>query len=277
MSERMTNMEIEDVLSSIRRLVSEEARPLLRREVRLPTPESASKLVLTPDFRVSEPTESAEAPQAKPVEPQRPAASLKARLAILESALGESKGEWEPDGSEVGADAFGQVEDEPSVHDAFGAQAEADYAEARMAPETDPQDWLPESAPEATLTEETVPEATPAVEDEPVGSAGTSESHAEPVETAEMAAIPAEMVDWQDEHVTSAPRPDVAHEKPTDEASVFDEDDDAIIDEEGLRDLVRDMIRQELQGALGERITRNVRKLVRAEINRALAGRELDQ
>jgi hypothetical protein len=42
------------------------------------------------------------------------------------------------------------------------------------------------------------------------------------------------------------------------------------LDVEGLRELVRDMIRQELQGVLGERITRNVRKLVRREIQRAL-------
>ena len=43
-----------------------------------------------------------------------------------------------------------------------------------------------------------------------------------------------------------------------------------------LRDIVRDMIRDELQGNLGERITRNVRKLVRAEINRALASRDFE-
>jgi cell pole-organizing protein PopZ len=42
------------------------------------------------------------------------------------------------------------------------------------------------------------------------------------------------------------------------------------LDEEDLRDMVREMIRQELQGVLGERITRNVRKLVRREIQRAL-------
>ena len=46
--------------------------------------------------------------------------------------------------------------------------------------------------------------------------------------------------------------------------------------EEMLRDLVRDIIREELQGALGERITRNVRKLVRAEIARAVALRDFD-
>ena len=44
-----------------------------------------------------------------------------------------------------------------------------------------------------------------------------------------------------------------------------------IYDEEILRGLVRDLIREELQGSLGERITRNVRKLVRMEVARALA------
>jgi cell pole-organizing protein PopZ len=46
-------------------------------------------------------------------------------------------------------------------------------------------------------------------------------------------------------------------------------------DEEVLRDLVRDLIREELQGQLGERITRNIRKLVRAEIARALAVQDV--
>lgn len=46
--------------------------------------------------------------------------------------------------------------------------------------------------------------------------------------------------------------------------------------EAALRDLVRDLIREELQGTLGERITRNVRKLVRAEIARAMSMRDLD-
>lgn len=43
-----------------------------------------------------------------------------------------------------------------------------------------------------------------------------------------------------------------------------------VIDEDVLRAMVGDMIRKELQGALGERITMNVRKLVRREILRAL-------
>lgn len=52
--------------------------------------------------------------------------------------------------------------------------------------------------------------------------------------------------------------------------------DDAILDEDALRDMVSEIVRQELQGALGERITRNVRKLVRREIHRALTSQDMD-
>ena len=51
---------------------------------------------------------------------------------------------------------------------------------------------------------------------------------------------------------------------------------DAVIDEDALRDMVGEIVRQELQGALGERITRNVRKLVRREIHRALVAKGLE-
>lgn len=50
----------------------------------------------------------------------------------------------------------------------------------------------------------------------------------------------------------------------------------ATIDEALLRDMVSDIVRQELQGVLGERITRNVRKLVRREIHRVLMSHDLD-
>ena len=49
-----------------------------------------------------------------------------------------------------------------------------------------------------------------------------------------------------------------------------------VMDEAALHDIIRQLIREELKGALGERITHNVRKLVRAEINRALTARSLD-
>lgn len=42
-----------------------------------------------------------------------------------------------------------------------------------------------------------------------------------------------------------------------------------------LRALVREILLEELSGALGERITRNLRRLARAEANRAVATRDL--
>ena len=48
------------------------------------------------------------------------------------------------------------------------------------------------------------------------------------------------------------------------------------LDEEALRALVSEVVREELTGPLGERITRNVRKLVRREIYRILSSQEFD-
>ena len=48
------------------------------------------------------------------------------------------------------------------------------------------------------------------------------------------------------------------------------------VDKDMLRDMVVEIVRTELQGALGERITRNVRKLVRREIHRILISQEFD-
>jgi hypothetical protein len=50
----------------------------------------------------------------------------------------------------------------------------------------------------------------------------------------------------------------------------------SVIDEEMLRGMVSDIVRQELQGVLGERITRNVRKLVRREIHRVLMSQDFE-
>ncbi|MEP4639314.1 MAG: hypothetical protein ABJZ83_13155, partial [Yoonia sp.] len=48
-----------------------------------------------------------------------------------------------------------------------------------------------------------------------------------------------------------------------------------LVDPDALRALVGEMIREELQGEMGERITRNVRKLVRREINRVITEQDV--
>ncbi len=92
------------------------------------------------------------------------------------------------------------------------------------------------------------------------------------VEAAEIA----EAVNTEEEPATmfdSDEEDDLSDDGPTIDLSELDE---GVIDEDMLRDMVADIVRQELTGAMGERITRNVRKLVRREIHRAMVAREFD-
>ncbi len=91
---------------------------------------------------------------------------------------------------------------------------------------------------------------------------------ADPAETEVLAeeVLGAEAGDWLPEQ--AAAFPDIFADAGYPAADPFDED--------RLREMVRDLIREELQGPLGERITRNIRKLVRAEIARAMTLRDLD-
>ena len=101
------------------------------------------------------------------------------------------------------------------------------------------------------------------------------------------AGTPAPSLDWK-EHVEldgrgrpMRPAADAKAEEPEAREQAADENEllggeEQLIDEEALRDLVAEIVRSELQGELGERITRNVRKLVRREIHRALAAQELE-
>ncbi|SEM78692.1 hypothetical protein [Palleronia pelagia] len=80
---------------------------------------------------------------------------------------------------------------------------------------------------------------------------------------------------------TDAPgiREDAGHEPEEPQPNAFNTDElseDGVLDEAALRDLVAEIVREELQGALGERITRNVRKLVRREIMRAITVRNFE-
>jgi hypothetical protein len=68
------------------------------------------------------------------------------------------------------------------------------------------------------------------------------------------------------------PLPSSESEPPEDRTET---ENDTVIDETMLHQLVAHIVRQELQGELGEKITRNIRKLVRAEVARELALRKL--
>lgn len=82
--------------------------------------------------------------------------------------------------------------------------------------------------------------------------------------------------DEQPDNVSAALQLDIG--PPADDSSGEDllAESSVTIDEDVLRDMVGDLVRQELQGALGERITRNVRKLVRREIQRVLVAKDFE-
>ncbi|WP_226621027.1 hypothetical protein [Alloyangia pacifica] len=65
-------------------------------------------------------------------------------------------------------------------------------------------------------------------------------------------------------------------ETPAPEAPAPDAALPAGLDEDRLRALITEVVREELQGALGERATRNVRKMVRRELQRLLASDDQD-
>ncbi|WP_341862177.1 hypothetical protein [Gymnodinialimonas sp. 57CJ19] len=56
----------------------------------------------------------------------------------------------------------------------------------------------------------------------------------------------------------------------------FPEADEGLLDEDTLREIIVEVVREELQGVLGQRITRNVRKMVRREIRLAMAAEGLE-
>lgn len=271
MSDPVSNVEIEDVLSSIRRLVSEDARvrPL---PVRLDAErladyaevegasaphDKAEKLVLTPALRVADPSVDDGAGDA-------PDTAQEARLhdGDTEAQPDEAIGNAAPDSL---AD---DTTDQPIVHET----AQSDSLD-------------PDDASQTLTWEDLEGEASPAA---PVSEADTSDNFLSDImdmvgDTPAPAADDAkDGGDFIFASTRDDPRPapadrskDMAADDKAASQSLF-EDEETFLDEETLREMVADIVRQELQGALGERITRNVRKLVRREIHRALTSHELD-
>lgn len=238
-------------------------------------------------------------------ERMRRAAMLSAKIQALEAAIAETPDQWEPDGVSDDDYAGTEVETLAWQSDSNDAQAEEplldaldDVKDTPILPEddadfTDDSDAAEDSESEEPLAQAEWPEAEEleAVDVEaemPETEAGideapqddTLELHSrmriveEPEDNVpEAEPIEAELV-LDPEDIGARDTPEIpASDLGMPDDLTFEE---AVIDENTLREMVSDIVRQELQGALGERITRNVRKLVRREIHRALTTQDLD-
>jgi hypothetical protein len=267
MSNPVANVDIEDVLSSIRRLVSNspETEDAMSRPA-----EGADRLVLTPSQRVDD--TRAAAP------PDRAASKAEATASWAEDIappLSDTDADTDTDGADLATEEaepesiFPQDESEP---ESIFPQDEDDGAEAGAEGTPDPA--LDGIAAMFARHDAAAPTAW-----EPDGD--DEDAFAEGAE--------APALDWRDVDDTGEDaEPDRASERaetverdwgteaPGDAENAFALDDEAVLDEEALRDLVAEIVREELMGTLGERITRNVRKLVRREIHRALNSQDFD-
>lgn len=308
MSEQLSTNDIEDVLSSVRRLLSPEARPRpVSRDL------GQDKLLLTPALRVVTDAQTPLILKSADAEAQDSEQSV-SEMPVLEAPTLDVPTPEMKAADPVIPDAIDVVAELPS------AMAEADVPLHVVEGEWEDAFW---SEPETTLAElalgteeaELVTAAEPATQTEP---ANASQPAPELAAQAEETAAPGLMLDPFETATPEVPLQepasnagaddeallddsdlddsDLAHAEPTPSEptpselapselarsefaeTMTDQDGNpvTVLDEEALNQIVRHLIREELQGVLGERITHNVRKLVRAEINRALTARSLD-
>ena len=321
----LSSEEIEDVVSSVRRLVSNEQRPrTLSRDL------NSERLLLTPAQRVL--------PEASPLAPLMLDASLlqalqedAASVPIDPSApgldglpddLAESMPEPPPEDEDgttlfyVAADSDSDAAPDDALLPGIDPELAADLAEA--AAEEPEAEWEDEvwhdpatvSLGEAALAAEEAEVLTGPMPDDVLLDGDMMDDQAEPwgqvgSDLGDDEPIPFVPLRRRAEHlaarlaageVMETPRAEaeaevvsITADRPAEPASAepgvgtmateFVDADGmplAVLDEHALHEIVRQTLRAELQGELGERITRNVRKLVRAEINRALMARDLD-
>ncbi|GAA6200238.1 hypothetical protein [Aquicoccus sp. SU-CL01552] len=313
MSDPVTNAQIEDVLSSIRRLVSDDGRPVEpiappKATAERPSESTAAKadrLVLTPALRVTEAEntamgaeEAATPPSAPTVAAGADPAPWSAPDATLFATVGEEAPEDEAveTGTAVDDDtaAVSAAPSEPApdldpphldlplldAPEAGDDAVSADDAADEVADETG---QMPDAGPWAAFPDKEGEFA----DQSPTFHSTRAENLSAKIEVLE-AVIGRTRDQWEpdgtsDDAYAGTPVEGIGwHEVEDDTAQDIDEEsddlatDEAVIDEDSLRELVAEIVRQELQGALGERITRNVRKLVRREIHRVLAAQDLD-
>ncbi len=275
MTDNVVKAGIEDVLSSVKRLVSEEGRKGSESDDKTAT-RKPGRLVLTDALLISKP---AKAEQGD--EPQKPEAEYSAEDSakpmllracdIVRAGTAANQDEAEvPTALEASEEQPESAESE-DLTGSLSAKIEA--LEAAIARTED--QWEPDGESDDAYSGTPTQSMSWALETGFVDADGEDPDDPDAVVTSDETQADEGP---QQATATFVRDPDVA--TPSDLASEEDQDQDEpgslTMKEEALRDLIADVVRQELQGALGERITRNLRKMVRREIQRALAAQKLD-
>ncbi|SFJ21245.1 hypothetical protein [Celeribacter neptunius] len=221
--------------------------------------------------------------------------TLEQRIAELEAAVGaQGMTDWEPDGSE---DLEAEIPRAmPRAFTETGARVlhfrTRDESEAAMTQDADDSAGdRKDHIDDAEVIEEIPAQAAePATEQsDALGAVAVDDpaSETDEIPGAEEIAD-AELADLEEQAFSEAysetvedlgAEAEVAHDPDPsleEELALAGYADEDIMDEDALRDLVAQVIREELQGELGERITRNLRRLVRREVQRALTLREFE-
>ncbi|ATG44081.1 hypothetical protein PhaeoP18_02133 [Phaeobacter piscinae] len=219
-----------------------------------------------------------------PVPPAKPTSQLNPKVGAVVQKLAEMEAAntarpvlWEPDGTRDTPYAGSDLEtlawdDQDSDTDAQGQTEPVDQTLTTVADATITSEGSDTQAETAQI------DAAPQIEPSPP----QPEQHTQ----AEVPAADTAVEENTSTDIPAAPAASTADEVHRDllETSVTETalealdalgSDESFLDEHALRELVSEIVREELQGALGERITRNVRKLVRREIHRALSAQNL--
>lgn len=269
MSDPVSNAEIEDVLSSLRRLIAV-GKPDPKGAVE-PSGEDDNKLLLTPAFRVFD---------GDLFEPAKAGAGRKRMQPIGARDIPVEK---------LGLTDLDAIKADASIKDTTLAEDDAHVIDAPLDPFTFNEDqhsdadmpivlsdnqvdvednWeadaMGESAQVAFLHErraKTVPDAE---------AEGVLNDEGE-LTSAEDQPMPSEEGVEKGEDITGV----VSTVEDTPAAEICDDDFD-LIDEGHLQELVARIVRDELKGEIGEKITQAVRRMVRREVTRALSLEKFD-
>lgn len=277
MSDPVSNAEIEDVLSSIRQLISES-----KSTGRRGTPDRPEKLILTAAFRVhdDEPSQAAQPDQSEEFA-AKPHTTSEQKLSAPAQTTASKDIEPEDDplpvfshrGYRAGsADDAGASSDEETVSNNARQHHPNNTSATKHSLERSSDQWEPDGGED---TEQAAVLNFHAARMHPDQDNIVGENKAQAWGAENEAEAPFIEVD------TLTPKGDQSSDNSDPPALVASsnveivEEDTHLIDEEIVQAMVARLVREELQGEVGEKITQSIRRFVRQEIARAITLKEL--